>query len=134
MAFYVLQIGTIPLLTLLIAHTATADIPALDCGGQQYKTHQGTLGGNAEHLIADEWQEFCVSPSPDTIRQNLTIKGDEVWCITHHHITADTAAFARETWLLNLGINVLQVKHYIRDGNGWRKLSQERIRCAPMGE
>lgn len=134
MAFSISNIGAITLAAIITMQTATADTPALDCGGQQYKTHQGTLGGSAEHLVAGEWRDFCVSSSPDTIRQSLTVKGDEVWCITNHHITADTAAYARETWLLNLEIKVLQVKQYIRDGNGWRKHAQDRIRCDLLAE
>ena len=109
--------------------TAAAQTPSIECDGQQYSFEDGLFGASAQKLVGAEWQEFCVPDNGETLTQKLTIKGDEIWCLSYHHITPDTQPYARQSWMINTEIGTLQITDYLRRDGGWLKQSQSRIKC-----
>ena len=109
--------------------TAAAQTPSIECDGQQYSFEDGLFGASAKKLVGTEWQEFCVADNRETLTQKLTIRGDEIWCLSYHHITPDTQPYARQSWMINTEIGTLQITDYLRRDGGWLKQSQSRIKC-----
>ena len=109
--------------------TAKAQTHSIECEGQQYSFENALLGASAKQLAGKEWQDFCVSDNRETLTQKLTIRDNEIWCLTYHHITPDTQPYARQSWMLNTQIGTLQITDYLRRESGWIKQSQHRIQC-----
>tara|TARA_B100000575_G_scaffold41023_1_gene28644 strand:- start:358 stop:783 length:426 start_codon:yes stop_codon:yes gene_type:complete len=121
----------LPIAILLVANTiaAGAETPSIDCDGQQYSFKHSLFGATAKKMDGAEWQDFCVPENPETLTQTLTIREDEIWCLSYHHITSDTQPFARQSWILNTEIGTLQIADYVRRNGAWLKQSQRRIKC-----
>ncbi len=119
------------LAALLVAKTiaAGAETPSIECDGQQYSFENGLFGATAKKLTGAEWQDFCVTDSPETLSQELIMRDDEIWCLSYHHITPDTQPFARQSWMLNTEIGTLQIADYVRRNGNWLRQSQRRIKC-----
>jgi hypothetical protein len=108
---------------------AGAETSSIECDGKQYSFENGLFGATAKKMTGAEWRDFCVPDNSETLSQKLIIRGDEIWCLSYHHITPDTQPFARQSWMLNTEIGTLQIADYVRRNGGWLKQSQRRIKC-----
>ena len=114
---------------LLTGGAVLAAGPGFECGGKHYAFEDGMFGGAAKIRRGTEWQDFCVSVDAETASQELVMRGDEVWCLTFHHITADTKPYARTSWVLNRRLGVVQQSDYIFSDGAWVRQSRQRVQC-----
>jgi len=118
----------------LSAIPVSASAAPVECEGRQYMFEDGLFGASAKVLHGEEWRDFCVSQDPETISQDLKIHKDEVWCLSLHHITAESRPFARSTWMLKRSINVLQMTEYLQSTEGWQRQKSRRVKCRTVEE
>ncbi|MDA7792306.1 hypothetical protein N8979_00665 [bacterium] len=125
---------TVAAILISLSFEAQAATASIECSGHYYAFESGLFGSSAKVMAGNDWQDFCVSAEPNTLTHKLIIRDDEVWCLTHHHITPESRAYARSTWMLHRTIGTLQVTDYVLVNGAWVKQRQERTRCSTPSE
>jgi len=128
-ANWAMRIWAVFFILVMSNSAAQAAEPVITCRGQQFIFEDGLLGGKVSVLRGEERLDFCKSSDPETSRQELVFRGDEVWCLTYHHITADSRPYARSSWLLNRQLGTLQTNEYLWVNGTWVRQTLERTRC-----
>ena len=74
---------------------------SLICGETKFVVEQGFVGGSVTAQTAAGATQFCVSDNPVVLTKKLSFRGQEVWCVTLHHLSFDSRPLAKQLWVLN---------------------------------
>jgi len=102
---------------------------ALDCGGATYIVEKGFLGGAVTKRVGSRDTPFCTSDTADSLTKNLSFQDTEVWCVTLHHMSANSRPVAKNLWVLNrLSKKLYQYDYVFADGD-WRLQTAHQETC-----
>jgi hypothetical protein len=92
---------------------------AVICDGEKFVFETGFLGGAVRQINNAGDVPFCVSDTPETVTKKLSFRDPEIWCVTTHHLSADSRPLAKNLWVLNKLSNKLYQYDYVMSDGNW---------------
>ena len=111
---------------MLLLITAAGADNVLRCGDTTYVVEKSFFGGTVTQRNGAVERPFCISDDPAVLTKTLSFRDAEIWCVTLHHLSANSRPLAQQLWVLNRLNQKLYMYDYVFSDGNWA-LQQERF-------
>ena len=126
---------------ILGSYTANAADPGasdVSCGDQRYLIEKSWLGANVSVMKiydnATTERPYCQSSPTDQMVAELSVSGDDIWCVKTFYISMDRNPIAKSSRLLTLTLNRVIEYDYLWKAGDWVKIDSATIYCTSNKE
>jgi hypothetical protein len=108
----------------------------ISCGDHRYFIEESWFGVdvNIQNInvsgVATTERPYCQSDPNAQIVAELSIDGDDVWCVEKFYISMDRQPIAKTSRLLSLTLGRVFEYNYLRQAGDWVKTDARTINCA----
>jgi hypothetical protein len=120
------QVLTFSSISILLLITAAGADNVLRCGDVTYVVEKSFFGGTVTRRNGTVERPFCVSDDPAVLTKTLSFRDTEIWCVTLHHLSANSRPLAQQLWVLNRLNQKLYMYDYVFADGDWA-LQQDRL-------
>tara|TARA_B110000977_G_C10876107_1_gene415595 strand:- start:223 stop:669 length:447 start_codon:yes stop_codon:yes gene_type:complete len=113
----------------LMFGTTMAEALHLDCGAKAFLVTPSFLAPKIQQIKGENLVDYCVEDDPVSATSTVSFPGDEVWCVTLHHITPDSRPYAKSRMMLNYQSKFLYEYDYIWQNGAWNLTRKHRQAC-----
>ncbi|MBL6775673.1 MAG: hypothetical protein ISQ26_09730 [Candidatus Puniceispirillum sp.] len=119
------------------ADSARRDI---SCGNYRYIIEKSLFGVNVnimninDNIIASTERPYCQSNPDAQMVAELSVDGDDIWCVEKFFIVMDRKPIAKTSRLLNLTLDRVFEYDYLWQASDWVKADTRTITCASHKE
>ena len=119
------------------SYTASAADPGardISCGDHRYFIQQSWLGANVSVMNINDnaatERTYCQSSPADQMVAELSVSGDDIWCVKTFYISMDRNPIAKSSRLLSLTLSRVFEYDYLWKAGNWAKVGSWTINCA----
>ena len=119
------------------ADSARRDI---SCGNYRYIIEKSLFGVNVnimninDNVIASTERPYCQSNPNAQMVAELSLDGDDIWCVEKFYISMDRKPIAKTSRLLSLTLGRVFEYDYLSQAGEWVKADTRTINCASEKE
>ena len=121
-----------------LATVAKAEVRDIACGNILYTIETSWFG--TEVIINDikgdnvvgnalTGRPYCQSSASTQMEAELSVKGDEIWCVEKFYISMDRLPIAKSSRLLSLALGQVFEYDYLWQAGGWVKTDTRTMTC-----
>lgn len=120
------------------ASVADPEARDISCGNQRYFIEKSWLGAdvsvmNIDNNAATE-RPYCQSNPADQMVAELSVRGNDIWCIETFYISMDRNPIAKSSRLLSLTLSRVFEYDYLWKSGNWVKVDSWSTNCASNKE
>ena len=106
----------------------------ISCGDHRYFIEASWFGANVSIININDnaatEHPYCQSNAADHMVAELSVNGDDIWCVKTFYISMDRQPIAKTSRLLSLNLRRVVDYEYIRRSGEWVKTDIRKIKCA----
>ena len=115
-----------------LAKVANAEARDISCADTRYTIETSWLG--ADVIIngvgsTKIGRPYCQSDASTQMVAELTVKGDDIWCVETFYISMDRLPIAKSSRLLSFALGRVFEYDYLWQADGWIKTDTRTINC-----
>ena len=124
-------LGSVPMV-------ARAEVLDIACGNILYTIERSWFGtdviindveGDNAVGNAKTGRPYCQSNAATQMEAELSVKGDDIWCVEKFYISMDSLPIAKSARLLSLALGQVFEYDYLRQAGDWVKTDTRTMTC-----
>ena len=140
-SFFPLNFFTVGVIVIFgsFATVAKAEVLDIACGNILYTIERSWFGTDViindvkgDNVVvgnAITGRPYCQSSASNQIEAELSVKGDEIWCVEKFYISMDRLPIAKSSRLLSLALGQVFEYDYLWQAGGWVKTDKRTVTC-----
>lgn len=118
------------------ANAADPGTRDISCGNHRYFIKTSWFGADVnvvninDSINAATERPYCQSNPDAEMVAELSVSGDDIWCVEKFYISMDRQPIAKSSRLLSLTLGRVFEYDYLWQAGGWLKIDKRTINCA----
>ena len=121
-----------------VATGARAEVLDIACGNILYTIERSWFGTDViindvedDNVVGNAitGRPYCQSNAATQMEAELSVKGDDIWCVEKFYISMDSLPIAKSARLLSLALGQVFEYDYLRQAGDWVKTDTRTMTC-----